>query len=95
MSTYIFYVLSPEYSFKEGFQINKTLFAVLVILYPLVDLLRVFFLRIKDGKSPFEADQNHIHHYVNNKFKKSFLSLIFLETIIIVLVLLAIKVINS
>lgn len=97
VSIYIFYILGPEYSFKEGFQINKTLFAVLVILYPLVDLFRIFFLRIKDGKSPFEADQNHIHHYVNNKFKKSFLSLIFLETIIstIVLVLLAISVINS
>lgn len=64
VSIHIFYVLSPEYSFKEGFQINKTLFAILVILYPLVDLLRVFLLRIKEGKSPFTADNRHIHHVI-------------------------------
>ena len=62
VSIYIFFILGNEYQFKEGFQINKTVFAVLVILYPLIDLLRVFILRIKKGKSPFEADQNHIHH---------------------------------
>jgi UDP-GlcNAc:undecaprenyl-phosphate/decaprenyl-phosphate GlcNAc-1-phosphate transferase len=69
VSIYVFYTLGSEYQFKENFQINKALFAVLVILYPLVDLLRVFMLRIKEGKSPFEADQNHIHHFL---FKKGF-----------------------
>ena len=64
ISIYIFYMLGNEYTFKAGFQINKTLFAVLVILYPLVDLLRVFILRIKEGNSPFKADQNHIHHAI-------------------------------
>ena len=44
---------------------NKTLFTVLVLLYPLTDLLRVFALRIKDGKSPFIADQNHIGELLN------------------------------
>ena len=67
VSVYVFYVLGPEYSFKDGFQINKALFAVLVILYPLVDLLRVFILRIKQGKSPFTADQNHLHHLLLKK----------------------------
>ena len=66
VSIYIFYTLVSEYQFKVNFQINKVLFAVLVILYPLVDLLRVFILRIKDGKSPFEADQRHIHHFLND-----------------------------
>ena len=75
VSVYIFYVLGPEYSFKDGFQINKALFAVLVILYPLVDLLRVFILRIKDGKSPFEADRRHIHHKINEILKKHSLTL--------------------
>jgi len=71
VSIYIFYVLGNEYQFKENFKINKTLFAVMVILYPLVDLLRVFILRIKEGKSPFTADQKHIHHYLNKKISKS------------------------
>ena len=72
VSIYIFYMLGEQYTFKTGFQINKTLFAVLVVLYPLIDLLRVFILRIKDGKSPFEADQRHIHHFLNNKFNSHF-----------------------
>lgn len=33
-----------------------------VIAYPLTDTLRVFFIRIKNGHSPFKPDKNHIHH---------------------------------
>lgn len=33
-----------------------------VLLIPLMDTLRVFGIRIKNGFSPFLADRNHIHH---------------------------------
>ena len=36
--------------------------AIAVIIVPLTDTLRVFMLRISKGKSPFAADNNHIHH---------------------------------
>lgn len=36
--------------------------AIGVLIYPLFDLLRVFFLRLIRGRSPFKADRNHIHH---------------------------------
>ena len=36
--------------------------AIAILLIPLFDTLRVFVLRIMNGKSPFEADRNHIHH---------------------------------
>ena len=73
VSIYVFYVLGSDFEFKSGFEINKTLFAVLILLYPLVDLLRVFVLRIKEGKSPFEADKKHIHHFLIHKnFKPVF-----------------------
>ena len=72
---YLLYVLGPNYSLNLDFQVNKVFFAVLVILYPLVDLLRVFILRIKDGQSPFVADQRHIHHLLNKKIKKHFFTL--------------------
>ena len=36
--------------------------AIGVLLYPLFDLLRVFFIRISHGRSPFSPDRNHIHH---------------------------------
>ncbi len=33
-----------------------------IIFIPLIDTLRVMVLRILDGRSPFSADKNHIHH---------------------------------
>ena len=81
VSIYIFHTLGSEYQFKEGFQINKTLFAVLVILYPLLDLLRVFVLRIKEGKSPFKADRKHIHHYLKDKNYSDLFIIIFIVAI--------------
>jgi UDP-N-acetylmuramyl pentapeptide phosphotransferase/UDP-N-acetylglucosamine-1-phosphate transferase len=33
-----------------------------ILSYPLFDLLRVFTIRMKQGRSPFSADSNHIHH---------------------------------
>lgn len=37
-------------------------FGILVV--PLFDSLRVFMLRIKDGRSPFSADRQHLHHHL-------------------------------
>ena len=67
VSIYVFYSLGSDFEFKPEFTVNKALFAVLVLLYPLVDLLRVFIIRIKKGNSPFQADQNHIHHFFLRK----------------------------
>jgi len=88
IAVYIFYVLGDTYTLKTDWTINKTLFAVLVLLYPLVDLLRVFILRIKDGQSPFEADQRHLHHALLKKLKspKNALLVILLIDLFIVLI---------
>ena len=84
---YLLFVLSPEYNFSPYYQLNKVLFSILVILYPLVDLLRVFILRIKAGKSPFVADQNHLHHIMLNRFKNMIVVdiVIFLLSILILM----------
>ena len=37
-------------------------FAVTLFILPLFDTLRVFSIRIAQGKSPFKADHQHIHH---------------------------------
>ena len=71
VSIYCFYILGNYFSFKNGFEMNKTLFSILVILYPIVDLLRVFLIRIKNKRSPFEPDKNHLHHLLNQKFHKN------------------------
>ena len=41
------------------------------IVIPLFDVLRVFAIRILNGKSPFSPDRNHIHHIIIDRFKWS------------------------
>ena len=42
---------------------SSPIIAVAILFYPLVDTLRIFFIRIVVHKtSPFLADKNHIHH---------------------------------
>lgn len=41
---------------------NVPVLLLAILSYPLFDLLRVFTVRIKQGRSPFDADSNHIHH---------------------------------
>ena len=36
--------------------------AVVLLIVPIFDTLRVFLVRILNGKSPFKADRNHMHH---------------------------------
>ena len=37
-------------------------FAMIVLVYPVIDTLRVFTIRVLNGVSPFTPDKNHIHH---------------------------------
>jgi len=85
---YILNLLGKDFNFNSELIINKTLFAVLVLLYPLFDLLRVFMLRIKECKSPFNADKRHIHHLLISKFSASFsvFLILFIELTLAVIV---------
>lgn len=33
-----------------------------IMIIPLLDTIRVFVIRVSQGRSPFEADKNHLHH---------------------------------
>jgi len=84
---YIIYVLGSESHFILNKQPNKFIFSIIVIIYPLVDLLRVFILRVKDGNSPFIADNRHIHHKILMKTNNQILTTltIFIFSIILFL----------
>jgi UDP-GlcNAc:undecaprenyl-phosphate GlcNAc-1-phosphate transferase len=92
ISIYIFYVLGSEYHLKDSLKINKPLLSMSLIIYPLIDLLRVFTIRIYYKKSPFNPDQNHIHHLLLKKglnhfiivFAIIFTSLIFLLSVFLI-----------
>ena len=47
---------------KYVLNISKPIFAMSVLVYPLVDTLRIFIYRAVRGVSPFSADRNHLHH---------------------------------
>ncbi|MBS1621591.1 MAG: undecaprenyl/decaprenyl-phosphate alpha-N-acetylglucosaminyl 1-phosphate transferase [Bacteroidetes bacterium] len=44
---------------------HTPVFALGIVLIPVFDTLRVFAVRIWKGKSPFTADQTHIHHWLS------------------------------
>jgi len=73
---YILFVLKEDFQFYPSFKLNKTLFSVVILAYPLIDLLRVFLIRIRNKKSPFTADQNHIHHHILKATNSGFYSLV-------------------
>lgn len=43
---------------------------LIMLLYPGADLIRLFFFRIINKKSPFKGDRNHIHHLLGLKYNK-------------------------
>ena len=92
IAVYLFHVLGSEYTYKVNLKINKPLFTMSLIIYPLIDLLRVFIIRVSNKKSPFSPDKNHIHHLLLNKGYSHFkivsivqlISLIFLALVKII-----------
>ena len=40
----------------------------IMLLYPGLDMIRLFFFRIINKQSPFQADRNHLHHILSQKF---------------------------
>ena len=66
-SFFAFWLLDSNNVLVTEPYINRSLFAVLIFIYPLSDTLRVFILRISKGKSPFHPDRLHLHHYLVDK----------------------------
>jgi UDP-GlcNAc:undecaprenyl-phosphate GlcNAc-1-phosphate transferase len=69
---------------------NAPILALAIISYPLFDTLRVFSIRMYQGKSPFDADRNHIHHRflrLGFNHKKASSTIVGINTFIIVLAL--------
>ena len=67
IAAYLYYILGAEYELNPQFKMNKALLAVAVVIYPLLDLLRIFIIRVSQKKSPFHPDKNHLHHLLLKK----------------------------
>ena len=67
VAIYVLNILSFGYRIKLEFDINKIIFIISILIYPIIDVVRIFFIRISQRKSPFHPDKNHIHHIVMAK----------------------------
>ena len=63
------YIIS--YFFIKSYNLAETFYAdqiFLFMLFPGLDLIRLFIIRILKLKNPFKGDNNHIHHYLLRYF---------------------------
>lgn len=44
----------------------QTLDVAIILAIPAFDMVRLFVFRILSGKSPFQADHDHLHHYIDD-----------------------------
>lgn len=63
--------------------------AVAVLIVPVFDSLRVFFIRILQKKSPFKGDRNHVHHRLQELGYSTNQVVILLSSFSILMILLA------
>ena len=73
-------ILSQGYRIKPEFDINKVLFVISILIYPIIDVIRIFFIRIIQGKSPFLADKSHIHHKILSKSNSHYMTVFIIIT---------------
>ena len=57
-----FIQLNIQYRFDPNSTFSAPILAIVVLIVPIFDTLRVFIIRLKNKKSPFVADRNHLHH---------------------------------
>lgn len=71
-STVRIFGLSPELLEQLPLQLeNMPLVAMAILIVPVFDTARVFTVRLINGKGPFTADRNHIHHLLMDYFNFS------------------------
>lgn len=67
---------------------NAPAVSIAILIIPIIDTLRVFFIRISNRKSPFTPDMNHMHHNLlklGNSHLKSTLIIVLINVFFIVL----------
>jgi len=52
---------SPPYAFPFR---SSPAMAIAILIIPLLDTMRIFIVRMLQGKSPFKADRGHMHHFL-------------------------------
>lgn len=70
VATIRLFSIDPTILKKLPFQLeNLPTIVIALLIIPIFDTARVFTIRIMNGKSPFSADRNHIHHLLIDNLK--------------------------
>lgn len=87
LSFLVAYLIINSYNFNQNIYFVEEV--VILFILPIIDMVRLFFIRIINGKSPFLADTNHIHHIIKKKFseKKLFYLIIILISFPVIMLL--------
>ena len=64
---------------------NRSVIVLALISFPLLDTLRVFCVRLMQGKSPFNPDRNHLHHHLTHLNFSHFQSTLLVVTYTIII----------
>ena len=76
-----------ETSIMSIYHSNSPVIALSILFFPLLDTIRIFFIRLFiHKKSPFLADKNHLHHrFLNFGFshKKTTIIIVFINAVLI------------
>jgi len=64
-------------SYHEG-TIKSVENIFLIFLIPGIDMLRLFVIRIASKKNPFDADKEHLHHYIMRKFRPNHVLIVYI-----------------
>ena len=67
------FLLIKTYNQEQDFFFDKNINGIyveqifIILLLPGLDMIRLFFLRLKAGISPFKSDRNHLHHILTDR----------------------------
>ncbi len=89
ISIYIITVLTNDYIISPEYDLHKILFVISILFYPIIDIIRIFFLRLFKGTSPFRPDKNHIHHLILKKINNHFIVTLIISSISILFLILS------
>jgi UDP-N-acetylmuramyl pentapeptide phosphotransferase/UDP-N-acetylglucosamine-1-phosphate transferase len=55
-------IINNDYMLNPALSKDAPLYALTILILPVFDTIRMFFIRLMEGKSPFEGDRKHLHH---------------------------------
>ena len=79
------FLIIKTYNSDEVFMFADEIFILMML--PGIDLIRLFFKRIRKKQNPFKGDLDHIHHILSLRFKNYLVQIILFLLIVISLIL--------